>query len=78
MSTLPPGFSTEVPTSTTLIGNRWLTTEKGGHTTIVPVVGGTILWNLPELPHVHPSRSTSASHVPQLEVKMCASGEEGS
>ncbi|KAK3167159.1 hypothetical protein OEA41_010285 [Lepraria neglecta] len=52
MTTLPPGFYTEVPTSTTLVGNMWLTTEQGGHSTIVPVVGGTILWNLPEIPHV--------------------------
>ena len=52
MTTLPPGFYTEVPKSTTLVGNMWLTTEKDGHSTIVPVVGGTILWNLPEIPHV--------------------------
>ena len=53
MTTLSSGFSTEVLTGTTMTGNMWLTTEQGGQTTVVPVVAGTILWNLPDIAHVH-------------------------
>lgn len=62
LTSAPSDFSTEAATNTAWQGNTWVTTEKNGKPTIVPVIvgcpdcggddGGIILWNLPEIPYV--------------------------
>lgn len=52
ITSAPPAFSTELPRDPRVTGNMWLTTNKDGHNTIVPVIGGRIIWNLPNIPHV--------------------------
>ncbi|KAL8717403.1 MAG: hypothetical protein Q9225_005347 [Loekoesia sp. 1 TL-2023] len=58
----PPNMSTERATKDEWSSNTWITTEKDGHQTIVPVIvgcptcggthGGIIVWNFPPLPDV--------------------------
>ena len=58
----PPDFSTQSTSNDEWTMNTWLTTEKDGHSTIVPVIvgcphcggvhGGIIIWGFPELPDV--------------------------
>lgn len=58
----PSNASTEGSTNSAWTENLWLTTQKDGHTTIVPVIvgcpgcggrgGGLILWNFPSIPRV--------------------------
>lgn len=59
---VPTDASTEGATNTAWTENLWLTTEKNGHQTVVPVIvgcagcggrgGGIILWNFPPIPEV--------------------------
>lgn len=58
----PTDASTEAITNTAFSTNHWLTTERAGQTTVVPVIvgcptcggigGGLILWNFPPIPKV--------------------------
>lgn len=58
----PPDASTEAITNTAFTTNHWLTTERAGQKTVVPVIvgcpmcggvgGRIILWNFPQLPKV--------------------------
>ena len=73
MTTLPPGFFTEVLTGDTMTGNMQLITEQGGQTTVVPVVAGTIFWNLPDTAHVRLFAVILRPIVPFLEVVECVS-----
>ena len=62
VTSAPPDFSTQKISNTEWTGNTYVTTEKDGHSTIVPVIvgcpncggihGGIILWGLPPIPDV--------------------------
>ena len=62
ITSAPTDFSTEKVSNTEWTGNTYITTEKDGHSTIVPVIvgcpgcggihGGIILWGLPPIPDV--------------------------
>ena len=85
----PSDASTERTTNTAWSENLWLTTQKAGQTTIVPVIvgcpgcggtgGGIILWNFPPIPKVSfqfPKlniRSVTFPCIPIPLIKSCSS-----
>lgn len=80
MTTQPSGFLTVLTTDPAFTENRWITTEEGGHTTVLPVIvgcpgcgpdGATILKHLPEIPRKAQlcSRSSRGNILANLQAR---------